>query len=67
MNSVLMRILPACLYYYEWQNLAGLHYGYKAISQEWRAVIKRRDWIEEMVGNFWFKRENERCLERSSI
>jgi ADP-ribosylglycohydrolase len=31
-------------------GLAGLYYGYEAIPQEWLAVIKRRDWIEDMCG-----------------
>ena len=29
-------------------GLAGLYYGYEVIPEEWLAVIKRRDWIEEM-------------------
>jgi ADP-ribosylglycohydrolase len=29
-------------------GLAGLYYGYEAIPQEWVAVIKRREWIEDM-------------------
>jgi ADP-ribosylglycohydrolase len=31
-------------------GLAGLYYGYEAIPQEWLAVIKRREWIEDMCG-----------------
>ena len=30
-------------------GLAGLYYGYEGISREWIEVIKRKDWIEEMV------------------
>ncbi len=29
-------------------GLAGLFYGYENIPEEWLAVIKRRDWIEEL-------------------
>jgi ADP-ribosylglycohydrolase len=29
-------------------GLAGLYYGYEAIPQEWLAVIKRREWIEDI-------------------
>ena len=29
-------------------GLAGLWYGYECISKEWRKVIQRREWIEEM-------------------
>ena len=29
-------------------GLAGLYYGCDGIPEEWRAVIQRRDWIEEM-------------------
>ena len=29
-------------------GLGGLYYGYSAIPEDWLAVIKRRDWIEEM-------------------
>ena len=29
-------------------GLAGLYYGYEAIPKEWLAVIKRREWIEEL-------------------
>lgn len=29
-------------------GLAGLYYGYDNIPAEWKAVIIRRDWIEEM-------------------
>ena len=29
-------------------GLAGLYYGYEAIPQEWIAVIKRKEWIEEL-------------------
>ncbi len=29
-------------------GLAGLYYGYGSIPKEWLAVIKRREWIEEM-------------------
>ena len=29
-------------------GLAGLFYGYDEIPEEWLAVIKRREWIEEM-------------------
>lgn len=29
-------------------GLAALYYGYEDIPEEWLAVIKRRDWIEEM-------------------
>ena len=29
-------------------GLAGLFYGYDEIPKDWLAVIKRRDWIEEM-------------------
>ena len=28
--------------------LAGLYYGYEKIPQEWIAVIKRKEWIEEL-------------------
>jgi ADP-ribosylglycohydrolase len=31
-------------------GLAGLYYAYEAIPQEWLAVIKRREWIEDMCG-----------------
>ena len=27
---------------------AGLYYGYAEIPKEWLAVIKKREWIEEM-------------------
>lgn len=30
-------------------GLAGLYYGYDAIPAEWLAVIKRREWIEDMI------------------
>ena len=29
-------------------GLAGLYYGYEAIPEDWLAVIKRREWIEEL-------------------
>ena len=29
-------------------GLAALYYGYEAIPEEWLAVIKRREWIEEL-------------------
>lgn len=29
-------------------GLAGLWYGYNSIPEEWRTVIQRREWIEEM-------------------
>jgi ADP-ribosylglycohydrolase len=29
-------------------GLAGLYYGYEAIPKEWLAVIKRREWIEDL-------------------
>ena len=29
-------------------GLAGLYYGYEAIPQEWIAVIKRKEWIEDL-------------------
>lgn len=29
-------------------GLAGLYYGYDSIPKDWLAVIKRREWIEEM-------------------
>lgn len=29
-------------------GLAGLYYGYDAIPKDWLAVIKRRDWIEDL-------------------
>ncbi|MDY5540963.1 MAG: ADP-ribosylglycohydrolase family protein [Lachnospiraceae bacterium] len=29
-------------------GLAGLYYGYSDIPEEWLAVIKRRDWIEQI-------------------
>ena len=29
-------------------GLAGLYYGYETIPQEWIAVIKRKEWIEEL-------------------
>lgn len=29
-------------------GLAGLYYGYEAIPKDWLAVIKKREWIEEM-------------------
>lgn len=29
-------------------GLAGLHYGYDAIPDEWLAVIQKREWIEEL-------------------
>lgn len=31
-------------------GLAGLYYGYENIPKEWLAVIKRREWIEELCG-----------------
>lgn len=30
-------------------GLAGLYYGYKSIPAEWLAVIKRREWIDNMI------------------
>ena len=30
-------------------GLAGLYYGYKAIPGDWVNVIRRKDWIEQMV------------------
>lgn len=29
-------------------GLAGLYYGYEAIPREWLAVIKRKEWIEDL-------------------
>ena len=29
-------------------GLAGLHYGYDSIPEDWLSAIKRREWIEEM-------------------
>ena len=29
-------------------GFAGLYYGYEAIPQEWLAVIKRKEWIEDL-------------------
>ncbi len=29
-------------------GLAGLYYGYDSIPEDWLAVIRRREWIEEM-------------------
>jgi ADP-ribosylglycohydrolase len=29
-------------------GLAALFYGYDGIPEDWLAVIKRREWIEEM-------------------
>ncbi len=29
-------------------GLAGLYYGYEAIPEEWLAVIKKREWLEEL-------------------
>ena len=29
-------------------GLAALYYGYAGIPEEWLAVIKRRDWIEDL-------------------
>ena len=41
-------------------GLAGLWYGYDGIPEEWRKVIQRREWIEDMCGRA------ERLLSRSS-
>ena len=30
-------------------GLAGLYYGYEEIPEDWLGVIKRREWIEEML------------------
>jgi len=30
-------------------GLAGLYYGYEEIPKEWLAVIKKREWIEEII------------------
>ncbi len=29
-------------------GLAALYYGYDSIPEDWLAVIKRREWIEEL-------------------
>ena len=29
-------------------GLAGLYYGYEGIPEEWKSVIRRREWIEEL-------------------
>ena len=29
-------------------GLAGLYYGYESIPEEWLAVLRRREWLEEM-------------------
>lgn len=39
-------------------GLAALFYGYDGIPEDWLAVIKRREWIEEMC-----KMEMQYCLE----
>lgn len=31
-------------------GIAGLYYGYEATPEDWLAVIKRREWIEDMCG-----------------
>ena len=30
-------------------GLAGLYYGYEGIPEEWRNVIRRKDWIESLT------------------
>lgn len=34
-------------------GLAGLFYGYEGIPKEWLALIKKREWIEEMCESVW--------------
>ena len=29
-------------------GLAGLYYGYESIPKDWKNVIRRREWIEEL-------------------
>jgi len=31
-------------------GLAGLYYGYAGIPDEWKSVIQRKDWIDELLG-----------------
>lgn len=32
-------------------GLAGLYYGIEGIPEEWLAVLRRREWIEDMIGD----------------
>lgn len=38
-------------------GLAGLYYGYESIPEEWKKVIVKRDWIEELC-DFSHKKED---------
>jgi len=32
-------------------GLAGLYYGYEGIPEEWLKEVRKREWVEGMIGN----------------
>ena len=41
-------------------GLAGCYYGYENIPKDWLAVIKKREWIEELCNKMQMQIEKER-------